>query len=95
MSQQLADETMVPDRVISRCQIDKHGTGFLFCLERISNVMRKQNDLAHGRFAVYKSSLLLRKQEIGYWFDAIVDQSFEDLAGDAEHRDSAVDLWVI
>ena len=36
-SQHLAGEATVPDSVISRCQIDKHGTN-LFCLKRILNV---------------------------------------------------------
>ena len=43
-SQQLAGEATVPDSVMSSCQIDKHGTGLLFCLKRILNVLRKQND---------------------------------------------------
>ena len=78
-SQQLAGEATVSDNVIGSCQIDKHGTGLLFCLKRILNVFRKQNDLIYGRLSVSKSSLLLWKQEVDYWFDAIADQSFEDL----------------
>ena len=45
-SQQLAGEATVPDSVISSCQIDKHGTGLLFCLKRILNGLPKQNDLS-------------------------------------------------
>ena len=78
--------------VASSCQIDKHGTNLLFCLKRILNVLRKQNDLIYGRLFVSKSSLFLWEQEIDYWFDAIVDQSFEDLVGDAEQRDGMVAL---
>ena len=36
---QLAGKAMVPDSVISSCQIDKYGTGFLFSLERILDVL--------------------------------------------------------
>ena len=82
----------MPDSVISNCQIDKHGTNLLFCLKRILKVLRKQNDLIYDRLSVSKSSLFLWEQEIDYWFDAIVDQSFEDLVGDAEQIDEIVAL---
>ena len=38
-SQQLASEAMVPDSVISSCQIHKHDIGLLFCLKRNLNVL--------------------------------------------------------
>ena len=72
-SQQLAGVATVPDSVISSCQIDKHGTGLLFCLKRILNVLRKQNDLVHRRLSLSKSSLFLWRQGVDYWFDTIVD----------------------
>ena len=81
----------MPDSVMSSCQIDKHGTGLLFCLKRILNVLRKQNDLVHGRLSVSKSSLFLWKLGVDYWFDTIVDQSFEDLVSDTEQRDERWD----
>ena len=92
-SQELAGEATVPDSVITSCKIDKHGTSHIFCLKRILNVLRKQNDLIHGRLSVSKPSLFLWKQGIDYWFDTIVDQSFENLVRDAEQRDGAVALW--
>ena len=58
-SQQLADETTVPDNVISSCQIDKHDTSLLLCLKRILNALGKQNDLIYGRLSESKSSLFL------------------------------------
>ena len=76
----------MPDSVINRSQINKHGTSLLFCLKRILNVLRKQNDLIYGRLSVSKSSLFLWKQGIDYWFDTIVDQLFKDLVRDAEQR---------
>ena len=39
--------------------------------------------------------MFLWKQGVDYWFDAIVDQSFEDLVEDAEQRDETVALWVL
>ena len=82
--QQLAGEATVPDSVMSSCQIDKHRTGLLFCLKRILKVLRKQNDLVYGRLSMSKSSLFLWKQWVDYWFDTIVDQSFEDFVMDKE-----------
>ena len=79
--QQLAGEATAPDSVITSCQIEKHGTSLLFCLKRILNVLRKQNDLIYGRLSVSKFSLLLWEQGVDYRFDAIVDQFFEDLVG--------------
>ena len=38
--QQLAGEAAVPKSVISSCQIYKRGTGLLFCLETILDVLR-------------------------------------------------------
>ena len=38
-SKQLAGEAMMPDSVIGSCQIYKHSTGLLFCLERILDVL--------------------------------------------------------
>ena len=38
-SQQLAGEATMPDSVICSCQIYKHSTGLLFCLERILDVL--------------------------------------------------------
>ena len=67
-SQQLAGEVTLPDRVISNCQIDKHGPS-LFCLKRILNVLCKQNDLIYGRLSVSKSSLFFWKQGVDYWLD--------------------------
>ena len=86
-SQQIAGETTALDSVISSCQTDKHDTSLLFCLKKILNILRKQNDLICGRLSVSKSSLFLWKQRVDYWFDTIVDQSFEDLVRDAEQRD--------
>ena len=94
-SQQLAGEAMILESVIGSCQIDKHGPSLLFCLERILNVLHKQNDLIYRRLSVSKSSLFLWKQGIYDWFDAIVDQSFEDLVRDAEQRDGTVALRVL
>ena len=42
-----------------------------------------------------KSSLFLWKRGVGYWFDTIVDQSFEDIVGVAKLRDGMVALWVL
>ena len=78
--------------VSSSCQIEKHGTGLLFCLKRILSVLRKQNDLVHARLSVSKSSMFLWKQGVGYWIETIVDQSFEDLVRDTEQRDGTVAL---
>ena len=89
-SQKFAGEATVPDSVISSCQTDKHGTGLLFCLKRILNALRKQNDLVHDRLSVSKSSLFLWKQEVDYWFDMIVDQSFEDLVRETEQKNGTV-----
>ena len=85
----------MPDSVISSCQIDKHDTGLLFCLQKILNVLRKQNYLMYGKFSPSKSILFLWKRKVDYWFDTIVDQSFEDLVRDAEQRDGTVALWVL
>ena len=71
MQQVLAVEATVPDNVISSFQIDKHGTDLLICLKRILNVLRKQNDLVHGRIFVLKSSLFIWNQGVDYWFDMI------------------------
>ena len=94
-SQQLAGEATVPYSIISSCQIDKRGTSLLFCLKRILNVLRKQNDLIYGRLSMSKSSLFLWKQRVDYWFDAIVYQSFEDLVRGTEKRDGMVTLWIL
>ena len=94
-SQQLAGEATVPDSVISSCQINNHDTSLLFCLKKILNVLRKQNDLLYGRLSVSKSSLFLWKQRVDYWFDTIVNQSFEDLVRDAEQGDVAVAMWAL
>ena len=94
-SQQLAGEATVPHSVIISRQIDKHDTSLLFCLKRILNVLPKQNNLIYGRLSVSKFILFLWKQGVDYWFDTIVDQSFEDLVRDAEQRDGTVALWVL
>ena len=94
-SQQFAGEAMVPDSVISSCQIDKHANGLLFLLKRILNVLCQQNELIYGRLSVSKSSRFLWKQEVDYWFDTIVDQSFKDLVRNVEQRDGTVALWVL
>ena len=39
-SQLLAGEATLLDSVISSCQLDKYGTGLLFCLKRILNALR-------------------------------------------------------
>ena len=85
----------MPGSVISSCQIDKHHTCLLFYLRRILNVLREQNDLIYGRLCVSKSRQFLWVQGVDYWFKDIVDQLFEDLVGDAEHRDESVALWVL
>ena len=92
-SQQLAGEATVPDSIITSCQIDKRS--LLFCLIRILNVLRKQNELIYDRLSVSKSSVFLCEQGVDYWLDAIVDQSFEDHVRDAEQRDGTVALWVL
>ena len=92
--QQLAGEAMAPDSVISACEIDKHGTSLLFCLKRILNVLRKQNDLIYGRLSVSKSSLFLWELEVDYWFGTTVNRSLEDLVRNAGQRDGTVALWV-
>ena len=51
---------------------------------KILNVLRKQNYLIYGWLSMSKSSLFLWKQGVDYWFDTIVDQSFEDLVRDTE-----------
>ena len=38
-SQQFAGEATVPDSVIGSCQVYKHSTGLLFCLETILDVL--------------------------------------------------------
>ena len=86
-SQLLAGEAAVPDSVISSGQIDRHGTSLLFCFKRILNVLHKQNDLIYGRLSVSKCNLFLWKQGVDFWFNKIVDHSFEDLVRDAEQRD--------
>ena len=85
----------MPHCVISACEIEKHGTGLLFCLKRILNVLRKQNDLIYGRLSVPKFSLFFWEQGVDYWFKATADQSFEDLVRDAEQRVETVALWVL
>ena len=85
----------MPDSVISSCQIDKHGTGLLFCRKGILDVLHNQKDLTYGRLFVSKSSLFLWEQGVDYWFDAVVDQSFEDLVRDAEQRDGTVAMLVL
>ena len=47
-SQQLAGKAAVPDSVIRRCHVDKHGTGFLFSLKRVLDILSEQNDLVHA-----------------------------------------------
>ena len=47
-SQQLAGEAMSQAGVISRCQVDKHCTGLLFCFKRILDILHKQNALVHA-----------------------------------------------
>ena len=94
-SQQIASEATSPGSVISSCQVEKHSTGLLFCLKRNLNVLRKQNDLIHRRLSMSKFSLFLWEQEVDYWFDAIVDQSFEDFVDNAKQRGGTVALWVL
>ena len=60
-----------------------------------SSILRKQNDLIYGRLSVSTFSLFLWEQGIHYWFDTIVDQSFEDLVSDAKQKDGTVALWVL
>ena len=80
----------MPGSVISSCQIDKHGTGLLFCIKRTLKVLRKQNDLIYGRLSVSKSNMFFRKQGVDYWFDPIVYQSLEDFWGGR----GTVALWI-
>ena len=47
-SEQLAVEATVPDSVISRCQIYKHGTGLSFCFKTVLDVLDPQNCLIYG-----------------------------------------------
>ena len=70
-SQQFAGETTVPDSVISSSQIDKYGTSLHFCLKRILNVLRQQNDLIYGGIPVSKSSLFFWKQGVDYWLNGV------------------------
>ena len=62
----------MPDSAISSCHIDKHGTGLLFCLKRILNVLLKQCNLVHSRLFVSKSSLFLWKQGVDFCHDCRV-----------------------
>ena len=84
-SQQLARDATVPDSVISSCQIDKHDASLLFCLKKILNVLRKQNDLIYDRFCV-EIQLVFWKQGVDYWFITIADQPFKNLVRDTEQR---------
>ena len=68
----------MPDSVISRCQIDKHGTGFLFRLEDVLDALREQSDLIHGELSALKTRLFQREQRVNKRFDAGVDKSLED-----------------
>ena len=92
--QQLTGEAAVPDSVVCSCQIYKHGTGLLFSLETILDVLRQQDGLTHGRPTASKSSLLTREQGVDNRFDTGKDQPFEDLVGDTEQGDGTVALWV-
>ena len=85
----------MPDSVISSCQIDKHGTSLLFCLKRFLNVLCEQNNLICGRLSVSKCSRLHWKQGVDYWFDTIVDKSFEDFVRDSKQKDGTAALWVL
>ena len=42
-----------------------------------------------------KFNLFLWDQEVDHWFDAIVDQSFENPVRDAEQRNGTVVPWVL
>ena len=74
----------MPDSVISSSQITNKAPAFFFALKKILNVLRKQNDLIYGKLSVLKYSLFLWEQGVVYWFDTIVDQSFEDIVKDAK-----------
>ena len=41
-SEQLAGAAVVSDSVISRCQVDKHGTGLLLYLKKVLNILCEQ-----------------------------------------------------
>ena len=60
--QQLSGEAAVPDSVIFCCQIYEHGTGLLFCLKAVLNVLSEQNNLIYSGFLASKSSLFFREQ---------------------------------
>ena len=47
-SQQLAGEATVPDSIISRCQVDKHGTGIFLSLKRALSILHELNNLVHS-----------------------------------------------
>ena len=89
-SLQLAGKAAMPDSVISRCQVDKHGTGLLLSLKRVLDILRERNDLVHSRSAVSKSSLLPRELWTDNWFHTGMDKRLEDLVGNTKQR-----YWVI
>ena len=45
-SQQLASEAAMPDSVISRCLVNKHGAGLL-SLKKVLDILFEQNGLVH------------------------------------------------
>ena len=95
-SEQLVGEATVQDSVISRCQINKHGTSFSFCFKTVLNVLSQQNCLIPGWSPTLKSSLLNREQSVNNGFDTGVDKPFEDLIKDkAIEREFFGFLWIL
>ena len=48
LKEEIAGKVTVPESVISSCQIDKYGTGLLFSLKRILDVLNQRNNLMYG-----------------------------------------------
>ena len=82
----------MPDSIISRCQVDKHGTGLLLSLKKVLDILRKQNGLVLGLSPVSKSNLFLRELWIDNWFHKGMDKPLEDLVGDTKQRYWAIAL---
>ena len=89
-SEQLAGEATVPDSVINRCQICKHGAGLSSCFKTVLNVLGQQNCLIHRSSPTSKSSLLSKEQWIDSGFDAGMDKPFEDLIEDTKQKDLTI-----
>ena len=86
---------MVPNSVISSCQIYKHGTRLLLGLKRILDVLSKQNSLSHSRPFPSKPSLLPREKWVNNRLKTSVYEPLEDLVGDAKQEKGTIALRVV